>query len=256
MAITFTKANSEYLDSASPPITAAPFSVSIWGRFTSGHTSDGEYETLWSIVDESETSRYVKLQRDHDAPTLIFVIATGAGIGVAQGSTSITVNQWGNAICVAASTSDRKVWWDNTGEGVNTLDSTLSGIDAWDVGREGDSTPDDYMEGQIAEVAVWNRALTAVERAGLAAGFSALFYLEGLVRYIPMFGNTSGPEPCWVSTDSLTHQATPTLSANHPRIIYPSSPIFIPVAAGAPPGANPHGPLGHPLHGPFAGPIN
>ncbi len=236
MALTFTKASTEYLDSTSTPVTAPPFSVSIWGRFTTAHTSDGEYETLWSINNVGSPDDYFKCQRDHDAANLIFVVTgVGGSADVAQTTNSITVDQWGNGICTTASATDRKVYWDNAGGGTATASRIPPGIDSWAIGAERDSTPDDYMQGKIAEIAVWNRVITATEWAGLAAGFSALFYPRGLVRYIPMFGNTTGPEQCWVSTDGLIHRNTPTLSANHPRIIYPSSPIFIPVAAGAPP---------------------
>jgi len=77
--------------------------------------------------------------------------------------------------------------------------------------------------GDLSEVAVWNRILTAGEIAMLADGFSPLFILNGLVLYVPMVGQLS-PEPNYMSANSGT--VTGTVAVAHPRIIYPAD-LFV-----------------------------
>lgn len=77
----------------------------------------------------------------------------------------------------------------------------------------------DY-DGLIAEVAVWNRVLSADEIAILSDAFSPAFIPNGLVFYAPLMGNYSPEIDLRYGT---TGSFTGTAKANHPRIIYPGS---------------------------------
>lgn len=84
--------------------------------------------------------------------------------------------------------------------------------------------------GNIAEAAIWNVALTADERAMLAAGFSPLFVRpSALVAYWPLIGRFS-PEIPRKGTAELT-VGNGVGVADHPRIIYPSGPRIVTKAA-------------------------
>lgn len=84
-------------------------------------------------------------------------------------------------------------------------------------------------DGMLAEYARWNRILTDGEVAALAKGYSPLFFLLGLVRYMPVIrGTTDRMAP-------ITGTVTGALVQPHPRILYPTSGVRYRVAASAPP---------------------
>ena len=71
------------------------------------------------------------------------------------------------------------------------------------------------FDGRIAEVAVWNRVLSAGERSGLAKGYSALHYLRGLMSAPGLIRNPTCP------ITGVSGTLTGTTVVAHPRIIYP-----------------------------------
>lgn len=75
----------------------------------------------------------------------------------------------------------------------------------------------EYWDGKIAELAIWNRILTAAEAAILGDGYSPLFIPNGLVFYAPMIRNVQDLK------SGNTGTITGATVANHPRIIYPSA---------------------------------
>lgn len=75
-----------------------------------------------------------------------------------------------------------------------------------------------FLNGDLAEFAIWNRVLDTGEIAALAKGFSPLFFANGLTFYLPLVGNNS-PENDIKSGLSAT--VTNTTKSAHPRIIYP-----------------------------------
>lgn len=88
-------------------------------------------------------------------------------------------------------------------------DGTLT-IGAYDDGSA------EYADGKIAELAIWNRELTAAEAAILGIGFSPLFIPNGLVFYAPMIRGLQDLKSGNVGT------ATNAVVYPHPRIIYPT----------------------------------
>ena len=89
------------------------------------------------------------------------------------------------------------------------------------VGANNNSSPGEVLDGDVAECAIWNVALTAAERAILAAGYSPLFVSPAnLLLYAPLIGRYN-PEIDLIGALSGTLVNTP-VNAAHPRIIYPS----------------------------------
>lgn len=85
-----------------------------------------------------------------------------------------------------------------------------------------------FFPGSIAEFAIWSRAVTAAEAAGIGKGFSPAFYRTGLRNYLPLIGRAS-PEPELRQGSNGT--LTGTTNGDHPRIIYPSNYNIAPFAA-------------------------
>ncbi len=82
------------------------------------------------------------------------------------------------------------------------------------------------------EFGVWNRALSAGERVGLAAGFAPILLTNGLVLYAPLRDSTFDYRGNTV-TDTVAPDFT-TLE-DPGKIIRPTSPIVIDETAFAPP---------------------
>lgn len=203
------------------PVTTVPLTMSAW--FHRDITGNG---TLLSIADQSSgNSRFALTMQS--GPLDAWVNDTDT---MAKTSASASNNRYNHALGVFAAANDRKVYLNGGSEGTNTVSKTPTGVDRINIGRLADSTPNWYWDGRIAEVAIWNVALNADERAMLAAGFSALFVRRtNLVFYAPLINEAVDI----IGGLPLTIFGAPPFAA-HPRIIYPLVPaiITVPVAAG------------------------
>lgn len=86
--------------------------------------------------------------------------------------------------------------------------------------------PTNYFTGDLAEIAVWNTALTGAEAAALAKGFSPLFVRpSALVAYWPLIGRTDPEIDVWKNRLAGTLTNAPA-AADHPRVIYPAAPLI------------------------------
>lgn len=83
------------------------------------------------------------------------------------------------------------------------------------------------FDGKLAEVAIWDAALSDDEIASLAKGFSALLVRpQSLQGYWPIIGNAS-PEPDLRNGNNATLTGSPT-AFPHPRILKPRPAIYVP----------------------------
>lgn len=83
-------------------------------------------------------------------------------------------------------------------------------------GQRSDSDADRFFGGSMAEFGHWDRVLSSAEITALSRGFSPNFFLNGLVRYMPMIRE-------YVDVQSnVNFVNTGTTVTSHPPIIYPS----------------------------------
>ncbi len=161
-----------------------------------------------------------------------------ANWGTTDGRWHITrdsVDTWTNHVITydfGATTND-PIWYRNgvsqsvteigtpAGTAGHTADDGTLTIGAYDDGST------EYWLGRIAELAIWNRLLTAAEAEILGDGFSPLFIPNGLVYYTPLIRNVSDLK----SGNSGT--ITNALVTPHPRIIYPANYNIAPFTAAA-----------------------
>lgn len=209
----------QWLNHTTPMVTGTPFSVSCWFN-PDDVTADG---SLWWVGEAGSASDYFELH---------FRGAT-AGDPVSANTRNGTNNQavssagangvadvWYHAAGVWTSNVDRKAYFNGGNEGSDTNARTPDAIDESAIGRTNDSTPTGYFNGSIAEIGVWDVALTAAEIAILGKGFSPLFVRPGnLVDYIPL---RRDEDEDFVRGFSFTANGTPTIDT-HPPMIYPSS---------------------------------
>ncbi len=84
------------------------------------------------------------------------------------------------------------------------------------IGNRGDQTRS--FQGDMSELAMWNRILTADEAIGVTNRISPLAYPNGLLFYIRLIRTAAD----LITGTTLT--VTGTTVTTHPRMIYPTSP--------------------------------
>lgn len=219
--------SNQWLNHTTPVISGTPFSVSCWFN-PDGLTTQG---TFWWEGEAGSASDYHELQFAGDVAG--DPIRAGTRNGTFNSANSSAgpgaANAWYQAAGVWTSSTDRKAYFNGGNEGSNTTDRTPDFIDESAIGRTNDSTPGNYFDGSIAEMGIWNVALTPAEIATLGKGYSVLFVRpQSLVDWIPLF---KSEDTGFKTRRAFTANGTPTVDT-HPPIIYPSIKQIRKLAAG------------------------
>jgi hypothetical protein len=219
MAIDYDVAATQYHMTSSTPVTGVPFSMACW--FNPDNVSSAL--TLLSIADNASTNNYFSMMAQGAIAGDPVRLAAADG-GSASNCDSITppgytANAWHHACAVCATSTDRAVYLNGGNVGTDENERIPAGLDRIGIGVRAASTPTVLMNGRLAEVAIWDAALTAAEVAALGAkAFSPLCIRPAnLVFYPPHVRNVQDI----IGGLTLTATGTPTV-ADHPRIIYPS----------------------------------
>lgn len=221
MAREFDNDTANFLQNASAaPVVDLPISISAWA-YTD--TVSGTH-CIASIGDSGAVS-YVMLQSN--GTSLRAVHAHSGVTNFAFINSALSTGTWFHACGVFASTTSRSIYHDGT-KGTDDTDSTGDPTpDQWTIGQLDTSGVNlDPWDGRIAEVGVWNVALTQGDVDQLNAGCCPLMVRpDALVAYAPLFaGSGAASEYEWVSGGTLTENGTVTAAAHPPRIIYPHPP--------------------------------
>jgi len=199
----------DYLYKSSPTVTAVPLTFSCW--FNSD--SDRETNYLVALGDSSAANQYFALWQSRDS-----LRATTRAVSAANSSTTtVAASTWHHGAGVFATTSSRTVYLDGVAGSTNTATKTPSGVDVLRIGSTGTSSPatNNATKGLLAEVAIWNVALTAAEIATLAEGFLPTFIRPAsLISYYPLTRDYADR----LGNNSVTESQTVTF-AEHTRII-------------------------------------
>lgn len=235
MARNFVAASEQSLFSSTTPITAAPFTVSTWVRTDTDVVAAANDPNIIQIQDASDAQNYWRLNADSDTEAGEFCFGyadTSQTYEKAVSTQIINTDQWFNVVGIADSGASIRCLVDGANEGTQTgFDLTPSGIDSVSIGQEADSTPGDWWDGQIAEVAIWNVVLVPAELNELAAGASPLLVRPfSLVALWQLIGRTS-PEIDIIGGHHAALTNAPTVY-QHPPLKYPV-PDQIIVAAAA-----------------------
>jgi len=216
--------SSDRATNSGAPATAAPLTLACWFR---ADTLPG-VSCLMSLHGSGSGHSFSMIVED--TPKKLKARINGGATALAVHGTTVTTGQWYHACAVFTTTTSRDIYLDGVSPVNNTTSQTPTSINTSYLGTiNAGSFPHD---GQLAEVAVWNVALSAAEIASLSKGFSPrLVRRESLKAYWPLIGRVS-PEPDLCGVYPLT--LTGTANADHPRIIYPSKRRFysVPAAGG------------------------
>jgi hypothetical protein len=204
-------------------------------------------QTVLAFGDQSGTNSYQRIYlRD---PTDIDVVAFSRDSTVnawTDTTTSYTTSAWNHVAAVFTSDTLRESYLNGGGNQSDTTsidfdatmdNTTIGALDVADLGPAG------FVDGYIAECALYNVALSAIEIGLLAKGFSPLMVRpDALVAYWPMVkDNTAEVARDIVSGYDLDYMGSSPLGSQvHPRIYMPS-PVYYPMVEQVTPNITLHG---------------
>jgi hypothetical protein len=204
MAYDFVSANTQYL-STTNPVSAAPFTIACWAWVNNISST----KALVSLNQNSGTNRFVMSV----AHAILRFGDSGTGGAIATGT--VAANTWFHACAVEASTTSRFCYRDGANAGQNTTFRNPTLINALNIGttiNTGSITQ--LLAGRIAEVGIWNAALTAEEVASLAQGMTCeKIRPQSLVFYAPLVRNLIDQK----SGLTITNNNGATVT-QHPRV--------------------------------------
>ena len=214
MARTFVAASSQYVSDGLSPVSDAPVTVACWIKAASTQS----FPSILGLGNSGGVTYYMLGAGASNNILQAWQQGTITS-DVANATAAFTNGVWSHACGVFASNSDRRVYLNGGNKGTNTTACGTVTPDRFSVGALLRNIASGYFDGAIAEVGVWNIALTDADVASLALGLSPLLVRpDALKRYVPLLAGLS-PEPDLMAGRTLTLSGTPTLTS-HPRIIY------------------------------------
>jgi hypothetical protein len=177
MGYDFNGTNGFIVNTTAAPLTTLPCTIACWfgGTNAEGH-----------LVNICNNLRLALL------PTGILRINSVDNGTPTQAETITATNgngSWEHACGVFASTTSRTVYLNGFGAGTNTTSSAPTGFTRFQIGaRRNSNTTDTFFGlGRIADVGVWDAALTDTEIQSLAKGVACPFVRpQNLVFYAPL----------------------------------------------------------------------
>ena len=208
MAYEFNGTN-QYLSTASSPVLNVPITLAFWAR-TSASANN-------AAVAIGESGGGTHRQQIQFYTGLISAATVGsAGASFANSSVNPSSNQWGHAVGVFSAANNRLIYFNGANTGNNTVSNSTNNVNAIYIGARNSNGFGLYFNGDIAEVGVWNAALTPAEIASLAKGMTPdKIRPQSLVFYAPLVRDLIDQK----GGLAITNNSAATV-ANHPRI-YP-----------------------------------
>lgn len=215
------------------PVTGPPFTMCCF--FTpDAVTTEGH---IISIHDFSAVELH-NLSIDISNTSQLSAGSFDGGWAVADEGTTLTNGVAHHGCGIWTSSTDRVSVLDGNwaGRGTNTTSKNPTGVDHLSIGGQyfnSASTPQNEFNGRIAEVGMWNVALTQSEVEALAAGVSPLLIRPGnLVFYAPFLGDQN--DDLTGNAPLTTDGTAPTVVEQHPAIYKPHNQVIrFPSVSGA-----------------------
>ena len=168
----------QYLSTASAPVTAPPLTIALWTLNISVGT------TLASLCTNGGTHRFQIINVSGGLIGAITSDGTTSGFASQGGRVN---GQWNHAAGVFSANNNRIAYVNGVGGTSNTTTVNTSTIDTLLIAAAYNTTLQNYYAGQIAEVGIWNAALTAAEIASLSKGMTCdKVRPQSLVFYAPL----------------------------------------------------------------------
>jgi len=205
----FVAASSQRFEKNTAPLTAAPLTMAAWFRTVDVTPRQG---ILW-LGDKDNANEYFALYIDGAGNDTVRFRTRTSGTGTREATTTgqYSANTWHHACGVEISSSSREVYIDGGGKGTNTFSNVPAGANRVSIGRFADSSPGNYFDGRLAEVGLWNVALSENEVVALSRGVLPWqIRPSALVGYWPVWGLHSPEIDLSNQNNSLTVGGTGT----------------------------------------------
>lgn len=214
----------------SNPVTAAPFSLSIW-CVLDNVGAGGNNDCIATICRSSANNHYWNIQKNTTDNKLQFQCNAATGNRSATTVNTVTQGVAFNVTIIAASATDRKIILngDIANAGTNATSTTPTSIDRISFGRKDDADANVSMDGTIFSAALWNGALTDGHAVSLSNGaWPADIFSSKLYSFWPNFRDRGdgiiqdwcGRNPLTINSGSL---ATASVRRQGPHSILPPS---------------------------------
>lgn len=209
MSYNFNGTSNVILNTTTAPVTTVPFTVSCWFNATA---LSGNFLTICNSTG-NEAFRFVLLTGGN-----IRANSVAATIGSSSDSTNTcTTGTWNHACGVYASNTSRTAYLNGTAGPTNTTSSIPASISRINIGsRRANSVNDLFINARLADIGIWDIALTATEIISLSEGISCqLVRPQNLVFYAPFIRDLNDISKTKLS---LTDTTGTTVSDTHPGI--------------------------------------
>jgi len=219
MAYEFSAASSQYLQVGSAVVTSTPLTMACWFNCDSADLSC----CLVSVTNSGNAgnlTRFALFARGNVAGDPVTAIASNTfSNGIADTTAGYIVGKWHHGCAVFTSTTSRSVYIDGGSSATNTTSITPTLLDRTNIGVQflqnaGGTSGINFADGLIAEVGIWNAALTQPEIASLAKGMTCdKIRPQSLVFYAPLVRNLQDAK----GGLTITNNGGATV-ATHPRV--------------------------------------
>lgn len=198
------------LFSTSTPVTATPLTLACWMNKTAATTTGILTAIFWDGAG-SWYAFYLAAGSAANGQKVGINLANNNSFGAgANATTTYTTGTWHHACGVFTSSTSRTVYMDGGNSATDTSSVTPTNLNSVNIGAARRQTvTDNYFDGSIAEVGIWDAALTQAEVGALADGMSPqLVRPQNLKVYVPLVRSTQDLKGL-----SFTTVGSPTVSA-------------------------------------------
>lgn len=211
MAYAFSNGSSRYLSTTSAPVAAMPLTMACWHR----PSQTAAARAILSLSTTGGTGRFQISQLVSPAGTTASSITDGGTAIEAVATKTIISNTWYHSAAVFVSSTSRFAYIDGTETANTTSNAGPNSPNIFLIGsRIGSGSFGAYFDGDIAEVGIWNVALTAAEIASLAKGMTCdKVRPQNLVFYAPLVRDLIDAK----GGRTITNNNSATVAA-HPRV--------------------------------------
>lgn len=173
--IDFDQGNPDYFDSSTMPATAEPFSLSAWFRFN----AQDQIAFVLGLASVNRLNWHSIHVYRSGGTTRFRAWSNKSGSYSHYAEASVADSTWYHVAAVFETTSSRKIYVD--GRLIQTDTNTASSMPTLDrvvVGRRDEVNGGPALDGSLADLRIYNAALTAAEVQQLAASPYDLYQLE------------------------------------------------------------------------------
>lgn len=182
MAFSFNGTN-QRLSAAVAPVTAAPWTINLWFKTT----NMTQVKPLLTLYGGGVNYASIYFRGDQTGDPIQILNQAGGGQFSVASTTGCTSGVWHNACYVESSSTSRTIYLDGGNSATNTTLGVYTSLSSLNIGAYFTT---EIFDGQIAEVGIWNAALTAEEIASLAKGMTSdKVRPQNLVFYAPLVRN-------------------------------------------------------------------